>query len=252
MEPTAPGDSWRTWLMTGSRGTAADRRRVRGAHRSLKKLLIEGMANGGERPKPWTHFSGAMVRQAVNEALNELPPDHKQVVKLAYFGGLSNREIAQHLGLSEGGVQRRLRQAVARVSDFVEHGRTVGRRAVMGLLAWVAGRHVVQAIQRAPAIDIDHLIRTAAVLATGVVAASALAVQPAPPARPYVAAPHATTAVRSSATDTRVQPDAPPPAGSQRPILAPVPAAQAAVERSLQIKLPALHTPAIPPLPELP
>jgi len=258
MQPTAPADSWRTWLMTGSRGTEADRRRVRGAHRGLKKLLIEGMANGPERPKPWMDFSGAMVRQAVNEALNQLPSDHKQVLKLAYFGGLSNREIAQQLGLSVGGVQRRLRQALARVSDHVEHGRTIGRRAVMGLLAWLAGRQLVQAMQRAPAIDAGHVIQTATVLAISVVAASALAAQPAVPAAPSVAARQVTQAVRPAATAPRAQPDAPPAAGAQVPTAITVPGAPAAVPAapmtvppSLPVSLPALPSPSLPHLPKL-
>ena len=149
--------------MTGNRAAGADRRRVRGAHRGLKKILIEGMAEGGEHSRPWRDFSGAMVRQAVNEALHQLPPDHEQVVKLAYFGGLSNREIAQRLGLSVGGVQRRLRLALARVSEHVEHG----RRALIALIGWLAARQLIHAFK----------------LATLTVAVSVIAVQPAPTAR---------------------------------------------------------------------
>lgn len=35
-----------------------------------------------------------MIRHAVDDAMKELPVQDKQLVKLAYFGGLSNREIA--------------------------------------------------------------------------------------------------------------------------------------------------------------
>src|SRR5579859_1809402 len=125
MHPTAPGDSWRSWLTTGNR-SGADRRRVSGAHRGLKKILVEGTSNGGEHPKPWKDFSGAMVRQAVNEALNQLPPDHRQAVQLAYFGGLSNREIAQRLGLSVGGSSagfgRRSRESASTSSTAARSG----------------------------------------------------------------------------------------------------------------------------------
>ncbi len=255
MHPTAPGDSWRTWLMTGTQGASADRRRVRGAHRGLKKILIEGMTSGGERSRPWQDFSGAMVRQAVNEALNQLPPDHKQVVRLAYFGGLSNREIAQHLGLSVGGVQRRLRLALARVSDHVEHGRAIGRRAISGVLAWVAARQLVQAIHRAPFAGADEAIRTAAVIATTLVAASALAAQPAPPARHVAARPQAVQAapaVRPPDSSAAAQPAAPvvvvpPPAA----LGAAAPAVQVNVPRSLPVSLPPLPSPPVPTLPKL-
>jgi len=236
MHPTPSGDSWRSWLMTGSRGTSADRRRVRGAHRGLKKILTEGMANGGEHGQPWKDFSGAMVRQAVNEALHQLPPDHEQVVKLAYFGGLSNREIAQHLGLSVGGVQRRLRQALARVSEHIEHGRAGGRRAFIALMGWLAARQLMHAFK----------------LATVTVAVSVIAIQPAPPA---VQSPPATTRVHSATyTDGPAAP-ARPPAGA--PTRTPVTADEKAAGLvkavpALPVKLPPLPAPPLPKLPELP
>jgi len=96
--PAAASDSWRTWLLTGIRKRPFDRRRVRGAHKGLKKMLVEGTPpNDGTLP--WNDFSSAMVRQSVDEALNTLPAGHKQAVKLAYFGGLTNEEIAAQLGI---------------------------------------------------------------------------------------------------------------------------------------------------------
>ena len=113
-------ESWRSWLVTGSRARGADPRRVRGAHRGLKKMLIEGVADGGHHPESWRHFSGAMVRLAINDALNSLPSEQTRVVWLAYFAGMSNREIARQLGLSVGGVQRRLKVALARIAEHIE------------------------------------------------------------------------------------------------------------------------------------
>jgi RNA polymerase sigma factor (sigma-70 family) len=236
MHSTAPGDSWRTWLMTGSHGTGVDRRRVRGAHRGLKKILVEGMTNGGEHARPWKDFSGAMVRQAVNEALNQLPPDHKEVVKLAYFGGMSNREIAQDLGLSVGGVQRRLRLALARVSDHIEHGRAAGRRAFMALLGLLAARQLLHAFK----------------LAAVTVAVSVIAVQPSPLGAPNIAAPHAPAAVHSAGVRHTKQPD--PGFAHNAPS---VPAAvsvpnPATVVSGVPVKVPPLPTPPLPALPKLP
>ena len=235
MHPTPPGDSWRSWLMTGSRGAAADRRRVSGAHRGLKKILIEGMANGGEHSQPWKDFSGAMVRQAVSEALHQLPPDHEQVVKLAYFGGLSNREIAEHLGLSVGGVQRRLRLALARVSDHIEHGRAGGRRAFIALMGWLAARHLMHGFK----------------VATVTVAVSVIAIQPAP----AVQRPHATTTVHAATFgEGPAAPAAQPtgtPTGTAATADVKAPDLVKAVP-ALPVKLPALPTPPLPKLPKLP
>src|SRR5438270_10765111 len=98
----ATNDIWRTWLMTGDRRDRVDRRRMRGAHKGLKKILLEGVGNGDDRPHAWKDFSGAMIRHAVDEAIHSLPHEDNQVVKLAYFGGYSNREIATEVGMTEG------------------------------------------------------------------------------------------------------------------------------------------------------
>jgi len=149
----ATNDTWRTWLMTGARRGPVDRRRMRGAHKGLKKMLVEGMSNGEERPHAWKNFSGAMIRHAVDEAMRTLPPTDKQVVKLAYFGGYSNRAIADEVGLTEATVQRRLRRALATISEHIQHGRMLGRRAAYAVTIWLSGRwltdsahHAVQAV----------------------------------------------------------------------------------------------------------
>src|SRR5256714_4156566 len=165
--PNTTNDSWRSWLMTGARRNRIDRRRMRGAHKGLKKMLIEGMGNGDERPHAWKDFSGAMIRHAVDEAMRSLPSQDKHVITLAYFGGLSNREIALEVGLTEATVQRRLRRALATISDHIQHGRALGRRAMYAVAIWLSGRwlsdsahHVAQVatVAGATAIIVTHPI----------------------------------------------------------------------------------------------
>jgi len=167
--PGATNDSWRTWLMTGARRSRVDRRRMRGEHKGLKRMLLEGVGNGEDRPHAWNDFSGAMVRHAVDEAMRSLPAQDNQVVKLAYFGGYSNREIADQVGLTEGTVQRRLRRALASISEHIQHGRALGRRAVYALAIWLSGRWVT---------DSAHQFVQAAAVAA---AATVIVAQPAPP-----------------------------------------------------------------------
>lgn len=181
--PPAASDSWRSWLMTGIRRGPLDRRRIKGAHKGLKKMLIEGTTNPAERPQPWNDFSSAMVRQAVDEALNALPPEQKQTVKLAYFGGLTNKEIAEHLGVGEGAVRRLLHKALAAVSDQVEKGRATGRRAVYAIAGWLTARAVLDGAHRSPVPAADQLLQAAAAVTVGVVAAAVLVTNPASPAQ---------------------------------------------------------------------
>src|SRR3979409_1898165 len=112
-------DTWRTWLLTGTRRPHIDRSRGRGAHKGLKRMLVEGTSSGGDRPHSWARFSGAMVRQAVDDGVRMLPPHKNQLIKLAYFGGLSNAEIAWRMGINISSVERGLKQAVAAVSEYV-------------------------------------------------------------------------------------------------------------------------------------
>jgi RNA polymerase sigma factor (sigma-70 family) len=220
MDPQA-FDSWRSWILTGNRGTAADRRRVRGAHRGLKKMLAEGMTKR-ETARPWNEFSGAMVRQAVNEAVNQLPVEDMVMVKMAFFGGLSNREIAGRLNLRPGAVQRRLAKALDHISEHLERGRELGRRAAYAILGWLAARSIVQAAHRLSALGTEHL---ACALVVAAVAAS-ITIQPA------VASP-APSSARSS---TRAAPSAPATAGSA-----------ASPASAAPVAAPAISTPSISP-----
>jgi predicted DNA-binding protein (UPF0251 family) len=180
--PAAASDSWRTWLMTGIRKRPFNRRRVRGANKGLKKMLVEGTPpNDGTLP--WNDFSSAMVRQSVDEALNTLPAGHKQAVKLAYFGGLSNEEIAAQLGIGEGVVRRKLREALRAVSAHVEMGRAAARRTIYAIAGWFAARSIIDMARRGAENASDHAAQAAVVVACGAVTAAVLAGQAPSPAQ---------------------------------------------------------------------
>jgi len=181
--PAVASDSWRTWLMTGLRKAPFDRRRIRGDHKGLKKMMVEGTSAPEDPPQPWNDFSSAMVRQAVDEALNTLPPGHKQAVKLAYFGGMSNEAIAKHLGVGTGVVRKRLRDALAVVSAHVETGAALGRKVIYGIATLAAVRWTIDFLRRTPLPSTDQVAQAAVVLACGVVTASVLSTSTSSPAQ---------------------------------------------------------------------
>ena len=53
--------------------------------------------------------------QSAYEALKALPPEQKQVIELAYFGGLSHSEIATQLAAPIGTVKGRIRLGLDRL-----------------------------------------------------------------------------------------------------------------------------------------
>jgi hypothetical protein len=171
--PAEASDAWRTWLMSGARRPPFDRRRINGSHRGLKKLMIEGTTNPPDRSLPWNDFSAAMIRHAVDEALNTLPSGHKQAVKLAYFGGFTNQAIAEHLGVGEAAVKQMLQVAMATVSAHVERGKSTTRKAIYFLAIWAGGRRLIDFLQHLrPAMD--QVAQASVVVAAGVVTASVL------------------------------------------------------------------------------
>ena len=173
--------SWRTWLMTGIRRDPIYRRRVRGAHKGLKRMLVEGMGEGVVRQGSWRAFSGAMVRQAVGEAVGSLPPRQRQLIKLAYFSDLSNREIAEGLGITLSSVERGLRQAIARVSEQVERGRIAGRKAIYALAMFLGGRWL-SGSQLANGRSAQPWVKVGALVLVTATAGAVLATHPASPA----------------------------------------------------------------------
>ncbi len=238
-------ESWRSWLMSGSSGRVADPRRARGSHRGLKRMLIEGVPNGGPYPASWRHFSGAMVRLAINDAMNALPNEETRVVWLAYFAGLSNKEIGRQLDLSVAAVQRRLKHALASIADHVERGRSVA----LGWMLMVVGGQNSTGGRRVSAHLADGM-RTIVAITTGVAAAAVLAVPPDGPATLHLQTPQTAT---SAASDTgpatsHSQPNVPV-------VVAPINVTVPSPPDTLSVSgVPALGLPPLPkaPLPALP
>ena len=48
-------------------------------------------------------------------ALDELPPDQRQVIELAYFGGFTHNQIAKMLDLPPGTVKGRMRLGMTKM-----------------------------------------------------------------------------------------------------------------------------------------
>ena len=207
--PPAASTSWRTWLMTGTRQGPVYRRRVRGAHKGLKRMLVEGMGDGVEAQSNWRGFSGSMVRQAVGEAVSALPPRQRQLIKLAYFSDLTNREIAQGLGITLNSVERGLRQAIARVSEHVQRGRAAGRKAIYALAMFLGGRWWSEAHQAA-GTGAQQWVKAGTLLVATAAAGAVLAAHPLAPA-PRAAVGHAGAPAVLSTTSDQVlaQGDAP-------------------------------------------
>ena len=98
------------WLLTIARRTALDRLRLEKRRPTLSDSndpaeILQTIPNGDSLPEEsrW---------RSMHFALQALSPEHRQVIELAYYQGLSQSEIAEVLGWPLGTVKTRLRAAM--------------------------------------------------------------------------------------------------------------------------------------------
>jgi RNA polymerase sigma-70 factor, ECF subfamily len=102
------------WLYAVARHAIVDRSRVR----------AEPPADAPERataePGPQERAEASFVAWRVHRALEELPERERTVLELAYWGGLSQSEVAEFLNMPLGTVKTRTRSALGRLADALE------------------------------------------------------------------------------------------------------------------------------------
>lgn len=77
-------------------------------------------SRGGPEDDPEAAATRAWSRSVVRSALSAMPEAERQILRLAYDGGLSQSEIARHLGQPLGTVKTRTRRALAELRAVLE------------------------------------------------------------------------------------------------------------------------------------
>jgi len=101
------------YLLTRSR--AIDRLRSQDSSQRLLKHWQSLLAAENRAPAPFEQLSLEERRQAVQEALGQLPESQRQVLELIYYQGLSQADVARHLGIPPATVKARARQALCKL-----------------------------------------------------------------------------------------------------------------------------------------
>jgi RNA polymerase sigma-70 factor (ECF subfamily) len=98
----------RTWLLSIVHHRAIDAVRRRRQTSELPDADI-GLPEALTVPDTWAEVEGALDRTAVQAALDRISDVQREAIELAYFGGLTQVEIAERTGVPLGTVKGRLR-----------------------------------------------------------------------------------------------------------------------------------------------
>ena len=96
------------WLITLTRCRAIDRWRKESSRQQGESSIDAGLWVSAI-PEPETYSSNIEIQRAVRTALASLCPEQRQVIEIAYYEGLSHRQIAARLGQPLGTVKARMR-----------------------------------------------------------------------------------------------------------------------------------------------
>ncbi len=105
------------WLLTVARSRALDRyRSMMSRGRAESRVDAEPLATP---PDPVGSAAHAQLSARVRAALAQLTPQQRQVIEIAYFQGLSQTEIAEHLNAPLGTVKSWTRQGLMKLRELL-------------------------------------------------------------------------------------------------------------------------------------
>jgi RNA polymerase sigma-70 factor (ECF subfamily) len=108
-----------SWAVTLTRNRAIDRLRMRKRRSEILSAAapeLQPAAPGGDTDSAGSLWLSEKTA-AVRTALDELAPDQKQAIELAFFGGLTQQEIAARLGEPLGTIKARIRRGLLKLKD---------------------------------------------------------------------------------------------------------------------------------------
>jgi RNA polymerase sigma factor (sigma-70 family) len=105
-----------TWVLTLVHRRAVD------LVRREERRRTEPLQPDTEPPGPQAPDEAELLtqRQAVRSALGDLPPEQREAIELAYYGGYTQSEVAERLGQPLGTIKSRMFTGLARLRETLE------------------------------------------------------------------------------------------------------------------------------------
>jgi len=120
--------SFVTWLLSITHNMAIDeirkrQRRPQRADSADPVLMLANVTDTGPSVEEYAVLSS--WREQIAEAMRELPDSQREAIEMAYFQGLTQREISEQLGQPLGTIKTRMRLGMRKLREFLEN-REVG------------------------------------------------------------------------------------------------------------------------------
>jgi RNA polymerase sigma-70 factor (ECF subfamily) len=108
------------WMITLARRRAIDRLRREQAYFRVEERF---QRETEQQPEAWTHtrveedIEASDLRHILSRILESLPEAQKTAVELAFYKGMSQREIAAHTGIPLGTIKTRIELAMKKITE---------------------------------------------------------------------------------------------------------------------------------------
>ncbi len=106
------------WLLTIARNRAIDE--MRRKHAGPAEVELMDAADGYPGLEELT-----LQRIQMRKALAQLPEAQREALELAYYSGMTQQEVAEHLGLPLGTIKTRMRMGLQRLRALLQENETL-------------------------------------------------------------------------------------------------------------------------------
>jgi len=106
-----------TWLLNVARNTAIDKVRTKNFRQNSQVQSIEDHVYSVD--KQHKHETGT-DQIGLRKLVDGLKPDQKQLIDLLYFGGYTQAEASEELGIPLGTIKTRVKAAIERLRELMK------------------------------------------------------------------------------------------------------------------------------------
>lgn len=107
-----------SWLITLARSRSIDRLRTKTSQARRHEQMIEAR-HASSQADPEQSAANLQQRATIQAALDQLTPEQRELLELAFYSGLSHSELALHLNQPLGTVKTRIRQGMIRLRELL-------------------------------------------------------------------------------------------------------------------------------------